>query len=316
MTRIGPRTLDPQPHADPDRAAARRAVSAGGAQGPDRAAARRAVSAGGAQGPRSRGPVRVPDRAAARAQADTFWPGPGASSGGMDALCAHAQLALALSPALMWAHLVGLALGRVAGTISPGAGFQAMGRGAWGVGPEASGLPPRDLALLGVALARLGSRTRTGPAGGGDRPRVGTADTGRPAPAAALRSPAATGAFARRLGDAAESVARRMGSTGWCYTGVADALALQGVTVTGMSAYMAADQLARMPARFQEVSVAPSALRDLPRGAVVVWGKTGASPDGHISVALGDGREASDHIQSQITALRGASNYRVFIPRG
>ncbi|MCA9552485.1 MAG: single-stranded DNA-binding protein [Myxococcales bacterium] len=49
---------------------------------------------------------------------------------------------------------------------------------------------------------------------------------------------------------------------------------------------------------------------------IVVWGKTAASPHGHISVALGDGREASDHIQSQITSLRGATNYRVFIPQG
>ena len=55
-------------------------------------------------------------------------------------------------------------------------------------------------------------------------------------------------------------------------------------------------------------------LGDLPPGAVVVWGRTAASPDGHISVALGDGREASDHIDQQRTHLRGYTNYRVFFP--
>ncbi|MBT6176540.1 MAG: peptidoglycan-binding protein [Deltaproteobacteria bacterium] len=47
---------------------------------------------------------------------------------------------------------------------------------------------------------------------------------------------------------------------------------------------------------------------------VVVWGRTGVSPHGHISIALGDGREASDHIDVQRTQLRGHTNVRVFMP--
>lgn len=204
-----------------------------------------------------------------------------------------------------------------------------------------SQVPPEDLAALLVALALYGQnrnnpgqvaqrpnmplapRGSWGGANGGNTYGGGTQHTGANAPAAAATGPAPTGTapssagpLAGRIGDAAESVAHEMGSTGWCYRGVANALAREGITVSGGSAYMAADQLAAMPDKFQEVSVSPDELRNLPRGAVVVWGQTGASPHGHISVALGDGREASDHVQSQITSLRGASNYRVFIPQG
>jgi len=86
------------------------------------------------------------------------------------------------------------------------------------------------------------------------------------------------------------------------------------VHLHGASAYMAADQLARS-AKFREVQVPSRELGKLPAGAIVVWGKTGRSPHGHISVALGDGREASDHIARQKTSLRGYTNARVFLPR-
>lgn len=157
----------------------------------------------------------------------------------------------------------------------------------------------------------------TNTAGGGtDRTGV-NADAAPPTgPAPTGKAPTSTTDAGRRLGDAAESIAAARGTTGRCYAGVADALARVGVTVTGLSAYMAADQLAAMPDKFEEVQVSPDQLKNLPRGAVVVWGKSGEkSPHGHISVALGDGREASDHISSQLTSLRGETNYRVFIPR-
>lgn len=202
-----------------------------------------------------------------------------------------------------------------------------------------SQIPPEELMALLVALALYGSN-RNNPgqvAQGGNMPfapsgswrgggtnsygggGVHTGANGNAAaptgPAPTGTAPSASGPFASRLAQAAESTARSMGSTGWCYRGVKNALAQVGVNVTGGSAYMAAGQLAQNP-RFREVSVSPSELRNLPPGAVVVWGQTAASPHGHISVALGGGREASDHIQSQITSLRGASNYRVFIPQG
>ena len=120
-------------------------------------------------------------------------------------------------------------------------------------------------------------------------------------------------ATGQQLAKAAEGVAKARGTTGRCYAGVCDSLRKIGVNVSGMSAYMAADQLANSP-KFKEVKVSPDQLKSLPSGAIVVWGKTDVSPHGHISVALGDGREASDHIQSQMSALRGHQNCRVFMP--
>lgn len=102
-------------------------------------------------------------------------------------------------------------------------------------------------------------------------------------------------------------------STGNCYKAVKRAISKE-IALTGKSAYMAADQLARSP-KFREVTgLAPGDLRTLPPGAVVVWGKTKESPDGHVSIALGNGREASDYRGSQMTSLRGHTNFRVFLP--
>lgn len=137
--------------------------------------------------------------------------------------------------------------------------------------------------------------------------------TNAPIPPGDLPAGTGTGAHLARV---AEQVARNRGTVGRCYAGVADSVArAMGVNLHGGSAYMAADQLARS-GRFREVRVSPDQLRNLPPGAVVVWGRTGASPHGHISVALGNGREASDHVQNQMTSLRGYQNFRVFIPQG
>lgn len=125
-----------------------------------------------------------------------------------------------------------------------------------------------------------------------------------------------------QLGNAAVNAANSLNSTGWCYRGVIRALADIGVTgLTGGSAYMAADQLAAR-GDFKEITSSVSSgedLKNLPKGAVVVWsqyeGANSIGIHGHISIALGDGREASDHIQSQITSMGGNSGkYRVFMP--
>lgn len=130
-------------------------------------------------------------------------------------------------------------------------------------------------------------------------------------PTGTIRGGSASG---QHLAQVAERTAMGMGSVGMCYRGAKASIArATGVQLTGGSAWMAANQLANS-GRFREVSVPQSQLRNLPAGAVVVWGQTNRSPHGHISVALGDGREASDHVQRQITSLRGASNYRVFVP--
>lgn len=176
--------------------------------------------------------------------------------------------------------------------------------------------PGRVAAQPNAAVAPQGS---WGP-GGTNRYGGGGTHSGVNGSAPAPSGPAPVGppppgsSTGEALAHTAEQVANRMGTTGWCYRGAAESIAQSmGVQLTGGSAYMAADQIAAS-GRFQEVEVSPENLTQLPPGAVVVWGQTDASPHGHISIALGDGREASDHVQNQITSLRGATNYRVFIP--
>jgi hypothetical protein len=116
------------------------------------------------------------------------------------------------------------------------------------------------------------------------------------------------------LARAADQSACRTDTVGMCYAGVKPALAAIGVHVTGGAAYEAADQLARNP-KMREVSVPRSNLSHLPPGAVVVWNPANSHPYGHISVALGNGQEASDHIQHQVHDLTGGGDgYRVFMP--
>lgn len=116
------------------------------------------------------------------------------------------------------------------------------------------------------------------------------------------------------LAKAAQNVASTTGTIGRCFSGVATSLEkVYGNIVDGRSAYMAADQLAQNK-KFTEVKIKNNELAKLPAGAVVVWGKTPVSPHGHISIALGNGTEASDHVAKQLTELRGYTNFRVFIP--
>ncbi|MEZ0368162.1 MAG: peptidoglycan-binding protein [Candidatus Sericytochromatia bacterium] len=121
---------------------------------------------------------------------------------------------------------------------------------------------------------------------------------------------------ARNLASAAEEVASNMRSKGRCYRGVKEAIKRStGVYLEGGSAWQAAGQLARSP-KFKEVQLGSQAdLTKLPPGAVVVWPQSSRSPHGHISVSLGNGREASDHVQNQITSLRSETRLpRVFLP--
>ncbi|MGE0490768.1 MAG: hypothetical protein AB7S38_16295, partial [Vulcanimicrobiota bacterium] len=110
---------------------------------------------------------------------------------------------------------------------------------------------------------------------------------------------------------ASDAARNAIGPGGWCYKWVANALGRHGVNVHGASAYMAADQLAGNP-KFREVRVPANQLRNLPPGAVVVWNRGAGHPHGHISIALGDGREASDKIRNQITNY--GTSFRVFLP--
>ena len=126
--------------------------------------------------------------------------------------------------------------------------------------------------------------------------------------------PDATGT---KLGARAKEVAEETGTVGMCYHYVK--ISVREVIadfLTGGAAYMAADQLASHTQYFTEIKdLKYTDLPNLPAGVIVVWGKTDKSPYGHISVALGDGEEASDHLEKQHTNLRGYENFRVFMPK-
>lgn len=104
------------------------------------------------------------------------------------------------------------------------------------------------------------------------------------------------------------------GPGGYCYRWVKQALRSHGVNLQGGSAYQAADQLAQN-GRFHEVrGMRPDQLRQLPPGAVVVWNRGPGHQHGHISIALGNGMEASDKLRRQITGY--GTQFRVFVPNG
>lgn len=109
-----------------------------------------------------------------------------------------------------------------------------------------------------------------------------------------------------------QEVRNNRGNGGQCYNRVANSLDKMGIRLSGGSAYMAADQLAQHP-KVQEIKVSREQLTSLPAGAIVVWDKCGNRRHGHISVSLGEGREASDVYRKQLTEY--GPRFRVFIPR-
>lgn len=116
----------------------------------------------------------------------------------------------------------------------------------------------------------------------------------------------------KRIADEAYYEASRRGTVGWCYNAVADAVErITGRFLWGSHAYQSADQFAASNHFFE---VWNRSLVNLPEGAIVVWGK-GTSRSGHISVALGNGQEASDHITSQMTYHYGGAPARIFLPK-
>jgi len=215
-----------------------------------------------------------------------------------------------------------------------------------GLGQNIGGVPPLSqkdmdqlqqvlMQFLMALIAQQGSQGNgfqrqlgtPGAYAGGMAPTAGWGQGGKGAANAAFAQPMATpmsaiptannfgeSANGQAIANTARGIASARNTTGRCYAGVADALDRHGVHLSGMSAYMAADQLARQP-KFKEVQVGAQQLAQLPAGAVVVWGKTGASPDGHISISDGRGNEMSDHIAPQRSQLRGHQNFRVFVPQ-
>lgn len=120
------------------------------------------------------------------------------------------------------------------------------------------------------------------------------------------------GPKAAKLANVARGVAQSMNTRGWCARGVANSLEKAGLRVPRQpSAYMYANVLSR-DSRFKEIRV--SNPRNLPPGAIIVHARGGGAHKvhGHIAISLGNGREASDHIQSMLVSR----SYRVFVPKG
>ena len=115
-----------------------------------------------------------------------------------------------------------------------------------------------------------------------------------------------------RIADEAYYEARSRNTVGWCYNAVADAVErVTGPFLWGLHAYQSAPQFASSTHFYESFD---SNLRALPAGAIVVWGQ-GSSRSGHISVSLGNGQEASDHITTQMTYHYGGAPARIFLPR-
>ena len=122
------------------------------------------------------------------------------------------------------------------------------------------------------------------------------------------------GPKAARLAAAARRQATLMNTRGWCARGVNRAMAAAGLSTSPLpSAYMYAKRL-EGDRRFREIkNVSDAQLRKLPPGAIVVFAADGGrTKHGHIFVTLGNGLEASDHVQR--IATHGTQ--RVFVPIG
>lgn len=127
---------------------------------------------------------------------------------------------------------------------------------------------------------------------------------------------------ANRLANIACENARKTDTVGWCAKGTNDALQLAGLAkgeTRVSAAYQEADILAKHP-NFKEVTISKDELKSLPAGCVVVWDRNRdkSRPDsrpadtyGHIMVTLGNGKEASDHVDN---ILMLNTSFRVFVP--
>ena len=117
--------------------------------------------------------------------------------------------------------------------------------------------------------------------------------------------------FGKKFAAQAEKTANQINTSGLCLKGVNDTMQAMGLPVhREAAAWMAVDDFQKNP-KFKEVKVAKDQLKSLPPGAVVIWDKGDGLPYGHISVALGGGREASSKVRQQLLLN---TNFHVFLP--
>jgi len=126
--------------------------------------------------------------------------------------------------------------------------------------------------------------------------------------------------IANKLANIAEKNALRTNTHGRCAAISTDSINKADLTngrIRVGSAYQV-DGILENNKNFKEVSVEKSDLKNLPAGCVVVWqpftdSRNKYHEHGHISVTLGNGKEASDHVQNQVITN---SRYSVFVPVG
>ncbi len=164
----------------------------------------------------------------------------------------------------------------------------------------------------GAAGADAGGGTSavSSPSGGGSSAGGSSGSGASSGATAGMPGATSTGS---KLAEIARAEATNGDSNGGlCYRDVGRALAKIGINVSGASAYMAAAQLEKNP-KVKEMKVSQSDLPKLPAGAIVVWDKGNGHEHGHISIATGDGKEASDLMRNQITNY--GTSFRVFMPQ-
>ena len=118
--------------------------------------------------------------------------------------------------------------------------------------------------------------------------------------------------FGKQFAAKAEQTANKINTSGLCLKGVNDTMQAMGLPVhREPAAWMAVDDFQKNP-KFREVKVPKDQLKSLPAGAVVIWNKGSGLPYGHISVSLGDGREASSKVRNQLLLN---TDFHVFLPK-
>lgn len=128
------------------------------------------------------------------------------------------------------------------------------------------------------------------------------------------------GKYNPRLSGLLASIAKRNAektdTVGMCFKGVREGFEESGFSngeIRGKSAYMAAGML-RKHKNFTEIQgLTKSDLKSLPAGCVIVWDKSQGHKHGHIAVTLGNGQEASDHVQGLV---QRNAKFWVFVPTG
>ena len=111
----------------------------------------------------------------------------------------------------------------------------------------------------------------------------------------------------------AQAAEKSLGNGGSAFDNVVEAIdATFGEFLYGASPYMVPRQLNQHP-DFREVKVPRNALKDLPAGAITIWGRTLESPNGEISIALGGGREVGSRITPTASERESTHHYRTFV---